>query len=143
METFKSPGDRPPVDYPKPRSIILASRNLRGYVAIDAARRGEGQITANKCRTLLAKLEPSSFRSQPGNLEFSEKLVNSFFASHEPPVTQVNHRVQRKQSRHAIDITGVLSGNQQPLQFLGIIDRFSSDWIAHNDAPPNVVDLAA
>jgi hypothetical protein len=104
----------------------LAPRNLRGYVTINAARRGEGQITANKCWALLPELEPSSFRSQPSNLEFGEKLMDSFLASHEPPVAEVNHRVRLEQGGHATDVTCVLSHDQLPLQFLGIVDRLSS-----------------
>src|SRR5689334_20414500 len=88
-QTCQSPVDRPPVDHPKPRSVVLAPRNFRGYVTIKAARRGEGQVTANKCWALLPELEPSSFRSQRSHLEFGEKLMNSFLASHEPSVAEV------------------------------------------------------
>ena len=105
----------------------MAPRNLRGYVTIKAARRGEGQITANKCWALLAELEPSSFRSQPGNLEFGEKLMNSFLASHEPSVYPSS--ITASGSNKAVmplDVTCVLSNDQLPLQFLGIVDRFSS-----------------
>ena len=122
---------------------MLAPRDLGGYVAIDAARRGEGQIAGNKCRALLPELEPSSFRSQPSNLEFGEKLMNSFLASHEPSVVELNDRVRLKQGGHATDVTCVLSNDQLPLQFLGIVDRFSSGWITHNDTLPNVVDSTA
>jgi hypothetical protein len=113
----------------------LAPRNLRGYVTINAARRSEGQITANKCWALLTKLEPSSFRSQPSHLEFGEKRMNSFLASQELSVVELNHRVRLEQGGHAGDVTCVLSNDQLPLQFLGIVDRFSAGWITHDDTP--------
>jgi hypothetical protein len=104
----------------------LAPRNLGRYVTINAARRGEGKITANKCWALLAEPEPSSFWSQPSHLEVGEKLTNSFLPSHYPSVVELNHRVRLKQVGHAIDVACVLSNHQLPLQFLGIVDRFSS-----------------
>src|SRR5688572_33293245 len=67
--------------------------------------------------------------------------MNGFLASHWPSVVELNHRVRLKQGGHAIDVTCVLSNYQLPLQFLGIVVRFSSGKITNHDTLQNVVDL--
>src|ERR1700683_5648615 len=90
-----------------------------------AARRGEGQITANERWSLFSELELSFFRSKPRNLEFSKKLVNGLFATHERSTANVDYRVWLEQRRHARNISSVLSRYQQSLQILRIVGRLS------------------
>src|SRR5262245_17757717 len=121
----RSPRDGIPVNHPQPRSILLAPRNLRGHGAITAARRREGQITANERWSLFSELELSLFRSKPRNLHFGKELVNGLFATQERSTANVDYRVWLEQRRHASNISRVLSRDQQSLQILGIVGRLS------------------
>src|SRR5215470_10179446 len=124
-QAAQSPGDGISVNYPEPGSIFLTPRNFRGHGTIAAARRGESQITANERWPLFSQLELSFFRSKPGNLEFSKKLVNGLFAAQEGSTANVDYRVWLEQRRHAGNISRVLSRNQQSLQILGMVGRLS------------------
>jgi hypothetical protein len=106
-------------------TAYLPITKRRNTCHITAARRGEGQITANERWSLFSELELSFFRSKPHNLEFSKKLVNGLFATQERSTANVDYRVWLEQRRHASNISRVLSRYQQSLQILGIVGRLS------------------
>src|SRR5262249_53635407 len=67
--------------------------------------------------------------------------TNGLQASHQPSAAAVDDRVGLEQGTHAIDVPCILSGHQQALQILGIVNRLSLDHVIHDEAFPTLVNL--
>src|SRR5436190_10923066 len=139
LTVMASPRDGIAVDHPEPRSVFLPPRNFRGHDAVAAARRGEGEIAAEERWALFSERELSFFRSEPGDLELGKELVNGVPAAQEDPAADVDDRVRLEQRRHAGDVSGVLSRDQQALQVLRVAGRVSGDGVIHALTPLTVV----